>query len=171
MQHLHVLKRFISRAKGQSAKIERDAATKATEFETRARRNVENDVRKEKQKVQTLENSLKQKEQRLDGDYKRKEDVLNTKIKSLDDRNEKLRIQEARLLDIEKQSTQAIQELKAKNIKADVKFFEEIDPEKLSSKQRDDCEYKVAELRKSAKDLYELARRIRTGDPLEEEEK
>lgn len=106
--------RIIGKAKSQAAKIERDAQARATDFENRARRNVENDVRKEKQKVQGLESSLKQKEQRLDSDYKKKEEVLNSKIRSLDDRNEKLRIQETRLLDLEKQAQLQVAELSVK---------------------------------------------------------
>ncbi|MCB0350197.1 MAG: ribonuclease Y [Bdellovibrionales bacterium] len=106
--------RIIGRAKSQASKIEREATSKAQEFESRARRNVENDIRKEKQKMQSLENSLKQKDQRLDGEYKRKEDILNSKIQSLDDRHEKLKIQETRLDDLEKQTNQAMHEIRAK---------------------------------------------------------
>lgn len=106
--------RIVGKAKAQATKIEKDAAARAADFESRARRNVENDVKKEKQRVQNLETSLKQKEQRLDGDYKRKEDILNSKIKSLEDRGEKLKIQETRLMDLEKESNQYIQQLRAK---------------------------------------------------------
>lgn len=106
--------RIINKAKGQSQRIEREALTKAQDFESRARRNVENEMRKEKQKLQSLEASLKQKEQRLDGDYKKKEDVLNTKIRNLDDRNEKLKIQEGRLEGLEKEAQQSIHQLQAK---------------------------------------------------------
>lgn len=106
--------RIIGRAKSQATKLERDAVAKAQEFESRARRNVENDIRKEKQKMQSMESSLKQKDQRLEGDYKRKEDILNSKIQSLDDRNEKLKIQESRLDDLERQTIQSMHEIRAK---------------------------------------------------------
>lgn len=106
--------RIIGRAKAQSIKIERNAVAKAQEFESRARRNLENDLQKEKQKIQNTENVLKQKDQRLDSDYKRKEDTLNSKIKSYDDRSEKLKIQEARLQDLDKQVSETIQNLRLK---------------------------------------------------------
>jgi ribonuclease Y len=106
--------RIVNRAKSQASKIEKDATVRSQEFESRARRNVENDVRKEKQKLASLETSLKQKEQKLDGEYKRKEDVLNSKIKSLEDRGEKLKTQESRLEDIENKTSETIQELRAK---------------------------------------------------------
>ncbi|OFZ19165.1 MAG: ribonuclease Y [Bdellovibrionales bacterium RBG_16_40_8] len=106
--------RIVGRARSQAHRIEREATTKSQEFETRARRNAENEIRKEKQKMQSHENSLKQKEQRLDGDYKRKEDVLLAKMRSLEDRNEKLKIQESRLENLEKDTQYQIVELQHK---------------------------------------------------------
>src|SRR5580704_13977914 len=106
--------KIIAKARSQSQKIERDATARATDFETRARRNAENDVKKEKQRLQSIENNFKQKEGRLDGDYRKKEETLNGRLRQLDERNEKLKIQENRLSDLEKQSNTQIQELRGK---------------------------------------------------------
>jgi ribonuclease Y len=106
--------KIISRAKSQSQKIEREATQKAQDFEARARRNAENDIRKEKQKLQNLEQQYKQKETRLDSDYKRKEENLANRLKQIEDRNNKLEVQEKRLQDLEKTSTENISLLKSK---------------------------------------------------------
>src|SRR6185503_11754470 len=69
--------KIIQRAKGQVAKIEKDATQRAKDFELRARKNVEVELRKEKQKIQSVENQLKEKETKIDRDYKRREEQLN----------------------------------------------------------------------------------------------
>jgi ribonuclease Y len=106
--------KIIAKAKSQSQKIERDATARANDFEARARRNAENEVKKEKQRIQSVEQSFKQKESRLETDFKKKEETLNSRLKQLDDRNEKLKIQETRLLDAEKKAEAQIQELRDK---------------------------------------------------------
>lgn len=106
--------RIVSKAKSEAARIEREATQRAKDFEQRARRNAENDVKKEKQKVTTLEQSLKQKEGRLDSDFKRKEEILANKIKSIDDKSERLRIAEGRMADLERKTQAQIEELKLK---------------------------------------------------------
>ena len=47
--------RIMSKAKSNANRLERDAQKKAKDFEVRARRNAENDIRKEKQKIQQVE--------------------------------------------------------------------------------------------------------------------
>lgn len=106
--------RLISRAKNQVAKIERDAEHRAKDFETRARRNLENDIRKEKQKIQNTEMVLKDKEQRLEKDYRRKEDQLQNKVREIDEQTERLNISEARLKDSEDKAKRQIEDLEMK---------------------------------------------------------
>lgn len=106
--------RIINKAKSEASRIERDAQNKAKDFEGRARRNAENEIRKEKQKAENLEKSLQQKESRLDQDYRRKEEVLQSKIKQLDAKTEKLQISENRLSDLVKSHQQGIEDLKHK---------------------------------------------------------
>ncbi|MGE0763139.1 MAG: ribonuclease Y [Bdellovibrionales bacterium] len=106
--------RILSRAKGQVSKIERDAETRAKDFETRARRNLEADIRKEKQKIQNTEMVLKDKEQRLDKDYRRKEEQLQSKMRDLEEQTQRLNISEGRLKDMEEQSKRQIDDLENK---------------------------------------------------------
>src|SRR5437868_14612218 len=66
--------KIIQRAKGQVAKIEKDATQRAKDFEIRARKNVEVELRKEKQKIQQVETQLKEREGKLEREIKRRED-------------------------------------------------------------------------------------------------
>lgn len=106
--------RIINKAKSEASRIERTAESKAKDFESRARRNAENDIRKEKQKAESLENALKQKEAKLEQDFQRKEETLQSRIKSLDAKSEKLQIAETRMSDLTKQHQQSIDDLKHK---------------------------------------------------------
>lgn len=103
--------RILNRAKSDASRIEREASQKAKDFEHRARRNLENDLRKEKQKAQSLESSLKQKEGRLDQEFKKKEEAVQSRLKSLDDKFERLRISEERVAELEKKAKEEIQVL------------------------------------------------------------
>jgi ribonuclease Y len=104
--------RILSRAKGQVVKIERDAETRAKDFESRARKNLEADIRKEKQKIQNTEMVLKDKEQRLEKDYRRKEEQMANKLRDLEEQSQRLNITEGRLKDMEDQSKRQIGTLK-----------------------------------------------------------
>src|SRR4051812_36109598 len=66
--------KIIQRAKGQVAKIENDANQRAKDFEARARKNVEVDIRKEKQRIQQTENTLKEREAKLEREVRRREE-------------------------------------------------------------------------------------------------
>src|ERR1044072_3795904 len=81
--------KIIQRAKGQVAKIERDATQRAKDFEIRARKNVEVEIRKEKQRITTTEQQLKEREGKIERDAKRKEDQLASKTRELDEQAER----------------------------------------------------------------------------------
>jgi ribonuclease Y len=106
--------KIIQRAKGQVAKIEKDATQRAKDFETRARKNVEVDIKKEKQKIQTIENQLKEREAKLERDSKRREDQLNNRSRELDEAGERLQVSEKRLQDMEQKINQQINDLELK---------------------------------------------------------
>lgn len=106
--------KIIQRAKGQVAKIERDATQRAKDFETRARKNVEVDIRKEKQKIQQIENQLKEREQKLDRENRRREEQLNQKSRELDETTERLQVSEKRLHELEEKAHTQISELELK---------------------------------------------------------
>jgi ribonuclease Y len=49
--------RILNRAKSESAKIDKDSKNKAKDFETRARKNVEQEIQKQKSTLKTKEGS------------------------------------------------------------------------------------------------------------------
>lgn len=106
--------KIVQRAKGQVAKIERDAQTRAKDFEARARKNAENDIRREKQKIQSVEQQLKDKETRLDKEIRRKEETLNNRGKELDDQVARLDVTETRLREMEEKAHQQLSVLEEK---------------------------------------------------------
>ena len=103
--------KVIQRAKGQVTKIEKDAQQRAKDFETRARKNVEVDIRKEKQKIQQVEQQLKEREQKLEREARRKEDQLNTKTREIDQTAERLQVTEKRLAEMEEKAHQQMSDL------------------------------------------------------------
>lgn len=103
--------KVIQRAKGQVAKIERDATQRAKDFEVRARKNVEADIRKERQKIQNTENQLKEREAKLDREIKRREEQMNQRSRELDEAVERMNVAEKRLQDMEEKAHQQISEL------------------------------------------------------------
>ena len=103
--------KIIQRAKGQVAKIERESTQRAKDFEARARKNVEADIRKEKQRVQQTENQLKERETKLDREIKRREEQLNQRGRELEQTNERLQVSEKRLLEMEEKAHNTVGEL------------------------------------------------------------
>ena len=93
--------RIVNRAKSQVAKIERESKAKAKDFESRARKNVENDIRKQKQKMTQFETGLKDKEVQLQKEYKKKEEELDFKMQEILERDERLKIAEERIKKME----------------------------------------------------------------------
>lgn len=106
--------KIIQRAKGQVAKIERDATQRAKDFEVRARKNVEVEIRKEKQRIATTEQQIKEREAKIERDAKRKEDQLNSKTRELDEQAERMNVAEKRLSEMEQKVHQQISELELK---------------------------------------------------------
>lgn len=106
--------KIINRAKGQVAKIEKDATQRAKDFEIRARKNVEVEIRKEKQRIQQTENNLKERETKIEREAKRKEDQLNSKTRELEEQNERLNVSEKRLAEMEEKFHQQLSDLELK---------------------------------------------------------
>lgn len=106
--------RILNRAKSMTSKQEREAKTRAKDFEIRARKNVETEIKKEKQKIQTLEDQLKEKEKRLDREMQKKKDDLQRQIKEAEGQTEALQLQEKRLIEQERKLEHQIQEISGK---------------------------------------------------------
>jgi ribonuclease Y len=106
--------KIIQRARGQVAKIEKDATQRAKDFEVRARKNVEVELKKEKQKIQGVEQQLKEREGKIERDNKRREDQLVQKSRELDESSERVSVSEKRLQEMEEKAHQQISDLELK---------------------------------------------------------
>lgn len=106
--------KIIQRAKGQVAKIEKDSVQRAKDFEIRARKNVEVEIRKEKQKITNTEQQLKEREAKLDRDVKRREELLAQKTRELDESAERMQVTETRLAEMEVKVQNQLSELELK---------------------------------------------------------
>lgn len=93
--------KIINRAKSQAAKTDRDSQARAKDFENRARRNVETEIKKERQRLQSNESQLKDREQKLEKDYRRREEQMDHKVRDLNEQMEKLKVSESRIKELE----------------------------------------------------------------------
>ncbi len=106
--------RIVNRAKSEAARIDKDSKTRAKDFETRARKNVEADIQKQKSKLKNQESQLERRLKELDDQQKAKLEENDRFIQSLKDREEKIAIAETRIKDIEKKTDQHQEELRQK---------------------------------------------------------
>ena len=106
--------RIVNRAQAQAQKIERESKTKAKDFENRARRNVEGEIRKQKQKNLQTQEQLKNKEQQIKKEYQRKEEELDREIERLNERDHRIEISEGRVQKLEKETQEKKQKLEEK---------------------------------------------------------
>lgn len=156
--------KILQRAKGQVAKMEREAAQRAKDFESRARKNAEAEIRKEKQKMQSTESQLKERETRLERDYRRKEDQQNQKSRELDQLQEKLNVAEKRMLESEEKLQHQLSELERKLQSAAGMSPEQAKNELLTSmteESRKELAAKLAEIEDEAnREAQRRAKRI-----------
>ncbi len=106
--------RILNRARAEAGKIDRDSKQKAKDFEIRARKNVETDIQKQKQKLKQDEQGLVDKEAKLEKEFQNKGVELEQRLSELAGRDEKAKVAEKRLGDLEQDAQKRIEALKAK---------------------------------------------------------
>jgi ribonuclease Y len=106
--------RIVNRAKGEAAKIDRDSKNRAKDFETRARKNVEADIQKQKNKLKQLESTAERKLKELDDQHKARMDETDRFQISLKEREGKVGLTEGRIQDMEKKALAEMAELHLK---------------------------------------------------------
>ena len=106
--------RIVNRARSEASKIDREAKQKAKDFETRARRNAEGDIQKQKQKLKQEETQIQEKEARLVKELQGKESDLANRANEIIAREEKIKISEKRLNELNLEMDTREKELKAK---------------------------------------------------------
>lgn len=106
--------RILGRARSEAQKIDRDSKQRAKDFETRARKNAETDIQKQKQKLKQEEQSFSDKQAKLDKEFQQKESELQQRLNDIASRDEKAKIAEKRLGDLENEAQKQIGQLKEK---------------------------------------------------------
>lgn len=106
--------RIVNRAKSEAAKVKKDSETKAKDFETRARKNVEQEIHKQKTQVKNKESQLERRLKEIDDQFKAKMDDNERYLNQLKDREEKIAISENRLKELEKKNDEQVEALKRK---------------------------------------------------------
>lgn len=106
--------RIVNKAKSEAAKLKKDSETKAKDFESRARKNVEADIHKQKSTLKNKEAQLERRLKEIDDQFKQKMEENDRYLNTLKDREEKIAISENRIKDLEKKGEAHIGQLKDK---------------------------------------------------------
>lgn len=106
--------RIVNKARSEATKIKKDSENKAKDFESRARKNVEQDINKQKSQLKTKEGQLDRRLKELEDQFKQKQEENEKYLRSLKDREEKIVIGENRVKDIERKTDEFQNDLKKK---------------------------------------------------------
>ena len=103
--------RIVNRARSEAQKIDKDAKQKAKDFEVRARKNAEQDIQKQKQKLKQEEQQLGDRETKLEKELANKEADLEQRLQELAARDEKIKISEKRVIELDNEAQKRIRQM------------------------------------------------------------
>ena len=106
--------RLLGKARAEAQRIDRDSKQRAKDFEARAKKTAENEIQKQKQKLTQEERSLQDKESKLEKEFQNKESDLESRLQEIAARDEKVKIAEKRIAELELEAQRKQDELKAK---------------------------------------------------------
>lgn len=106
--------RIIQRAKSEAAKLKKDSENRSKDFETRARKNVEQEIHKQKSQLKNKEQQLERRLKEIDDQFKAKLEDNERYLNQLKDREEKIAVSETRLREMEKKNEEHVDALKKK---------------------------------------------------------
>ncbi len=105
---------IVSKARSEAQRLEREAKQRAKDFESRARKTAEADIQKQKQKLQQEEKAIHDKDAKLDKEFQGKEAEMELRLQEIAGREEKLKIAEKRLDELEIEAQKKQGELQAR---------------------------------------------------------
>ena len=123
--------RIINKAKSEAAKIEKNAQRKGKDFEVRAKKNAEGEIRKQKDQLKKQEDKLKDREKHLEKEYRKKNDQLEINKGQLKTREETVKAHEGRMEALEQEAKTKIVELQDK-----LKSVSNISPEQAKEEMK-----------------------------------
>lgn len=106
--------KIINRAKSESNKIMKNAERKGKDFEVRAKKNAESEIRKQKDELKRQEGKLKDRHKQLEKEFRKKEEKLVQDSSLLKKREETVKAHESRMDELEKEAKSKILDLTEK---------------------------------------------------------
>lgn len=103
--------KIINRAKSESQKIMSSAERKGKDFEVRAKKNAEKDIRQQKDELSKQESKLKERQKQLEKEYRKKEEQLLQTESQIKKREETVKAHESRMDGLEQEAKAKIAEL------------------------------------------------------------
>ncbi len=106
--------KIVGKARADAQRIDRDSKQRAKDFEARSKKQAESEAQKQRQKLQQEEKSLADKESKLDKEFQNKESELEQRLQEIAARDEKIKIAEKRMLELEAESQRKQTELQSR---------------------------------------------------------
>jgi ribonuclease Y len=106
--------KIVSKARAEAQRIDRESKQRAKDFETRAKSNTDKEIQKQRQKLTQEEKSLVDKESKLEKEFQNKEVELEGRLQEIAARDEKIKIAEKRMLELEAEQERRKGELQAR---------------------------------------------------------
>lgn len=106
--------RIVGKARSEAQRIDRESKNRAKDFEIRARKTAETDIQKQKEKLQKEEKSLAERESRMEKEIQTKEQELQARLGEIAGRDEKVKIAEKKLADLEREAMNQAEALTAR---------------------------------------------------------
>jgi ribonucrease Y len=106
--------KIINRAKSESNKIMKTAEKRGKDFEIRAKKNAEQEIRKQKEELKKQEEKLQERHKQLEKEFRRKEEKFLTDESELKKREETIKAHESRMEELEREAKSKIIDLTEK---------------------------------------------------------
>ncbi len=137
--------KIVNRAKGESQKIMKSAERKGKDFEVRAKKNAEKEIRMQKEELQKEEAKLKERNKQLEKEFRKKEERLLSSQSELKKREETIKAHESRMDALEAQAKEKIHELTDK-LKNSANISPEEAKEELKKSYEEDAKIEAAKM-------------------------
>lgn len=106
--------KIISKAQSEAARYKKESEIKSKDFETKARRNAETEINKQKSQLKNKESQLERRLKEIEDQHKQRNEENDKLSNQLKDRSERISIAENRLKEIEKAAQEQIRFLQNK---------------------------------------------------------
>ncbi len=106
--------KIVTKARNEAQRIDRESKQRAKDFESRAKSNTDKEIQKQRQKLTQEEKALVDKESKLEKEFQNKEQELEQRLQEIAARDEKIKIAEKRMIELESEQDRRKNELQAR---------------------------------------------------------